>query len=94
MEKIKNNHFQFLSSLNPNCEAAKAGLERLEKIMKGIDPDEGEGEIEGEGEEYDEEQEQLEVFVFSFFFKYLKKLFLRFFFKKTKIRRKKFKKNF
>lgn len=45
------------TSLNPNCETAKIGLARLEKIMKGLDPD-----VEAE-EEYDEEDqtEQVEV---------------------------------
>jgi len=41
--------------LNPNCEIAKSGLERLEKLMKGTDPDAVEEERE---EEFAEEEEE------------------------------------
>jgi hypothetical protein len=35
-------------SLNPNSTAANAGLERLEKLMRGIDPDaeDSDGELD------------------------------------------------
>ncbi len=42
-------------SLNPNCDIAKVGLERLDKIMKGVDPD---AEEELEEDEYIEEGEE------------------------------------
>ena len=53
----------FLYSLNPNSEIAKKGLERLEKILKGLDPDKEEEEEEEEEEEYvqEEEDEEIEV---------------------------------
>ncbi len=42
-------------ALNPALESAKTGLERLEKLMKGGDPDE-------EGEVVEEEREDMEGF--------------------------------
>lgn len=35
-------------SLNPSCAKASRGLERLEKLMRGVDPDEDEGDMGGE----------------------------------------------
>jgi hypothetical protein len=43
-------HYHTAMSLNPLNEAARAGLERLEKAMRGVDPDDdgsGEGSLEG-----------------------------------------------
>jgi anaphase-promoting complex subunit 7 len=40
--------FHMAISLNPNSTAANAGLERLEKLMRGIDPDaeDSDGELD------------------------------------------------
>ncbi|CAN0013123.1 unnamed protein product [Choristocarpus tenellus] len=35
-------------SLNPSCTVATQGLERLEKLMRGVDPDADDGQEEGE----------------------------------------------
>jgi hypothetical protein len=40
--------FHAAISANPSSPAAAAGLERLEKLMRGIDPDDEEG-VGGEG---------------------------------------------
>ncbi|CAM9332755.1 unnamed protein product [Pylaiella littoralis] len=40
--------FHFAISLNPNCDKASQGLERLEKLMRGVDPDEDDAEA-GDG---------------------------------------------
>ena len=40
--------------MNPNSEIAKRGLERLERVMKGQDPD------KEEEEDDDEQQEEVE----------------------------------
>ena len=37
-------------SLNPSCAKAARGLERLEKLMRGVDPDEDEVSVAGDGE--------------------------------------------
>lgn len=39
----------FLHSLNPSCAKASRGLERLEKLMRGVDPDDEEGGGSGGG---------------------------------------------
>jgi anaphase-promoting complex subunit 7 len=39
-----------LASLSPNCTAALQGLDRLEKLMRGVDPDLEEDADDGEGE--------------------------------------------
>ncbi|KAJ7560047.1 hypothetical protein O6H91_04G111700 [Diphasiastrum complanatum] len=53
-------HYQAALSINPQNEAAKKGLERLEKQMKGVDPDALEQEEENEGEDVDADQEEVE----------------------------------
>lgn len=45
-------------SINPGNDAAKKGLERLEKQMKGVDPDALEEEEENEGEDADADAEE------------------------------------
>lgn len=47
-----------LASINPLNDAAKKGLERLEKQMKGVDPDALEEEEENEGEDADADAEE------------------------------------
>ena len=51
-------HYHPALSLAPGCEAAKVGLERLEKLMRGLDPDaeeEDDAEVsEDVGSEYDD----------------------------------------
>ena len=37
-------------SLNPTCAKAARGLERLEKLMRGVDPDEDEASVADDGE--------------------------------------------
>jgi anaphase-promoting complex subunit 7 len=54
-------HYNIALSLNPQSEIAKKGLERLEKIMKGMDPDHEEEEEEEEYAEEEEEEEEFEV---------------------------------
>lgn len=51
-------HYQSALSINPENDAAKKGLERLEKQMKGVDPDAIEEEEENEGEDVDAEAEE------------------------------------
>ncbi|CAM6100971.1 unnamed protein product [Calypogeia fissa] len=50
-------HYQTALSLNPSNEVAKKGLERLEKQMKGVDPDALEEEEDNEGEDADGDEE-------------------------------------
>ncbi|KAK8510870.1 hypothetical protein V6N13_091317 [Hibiscus sabdariffa] len=54
-------HYQSALRINPQNEAAKKGLERLEKQMKGVDPDAPEEEEENEVEDADAEQEEAEL---------------------------------
>ncbi|XP_021290696.1 anaphase-promoting complex subunit 7 [Herrania umbratica] len=54
-------HYQDALRINPQNEAAKKGLERLEKQMKGVDPDAPEEEEENEVEDVDGEQEETEL---------------------------------
>lgn len=53
-------HYQSALRINPQNEAAKKGLERLEKQMKGVDPDAPEEE-ENEVDDADAEQEEAEL---------------------------------
>ena len=53
--------FLIFVSLNPNSELAKKGLERLEKIIKGEDPDHEEEEEEEEEYVEQEEEEEEEI---------------------------------
>ncbi|AQK42220.1 Anaphase-promoting complex subunit 7 [Zea mays] len=46
-------HYQSALRINPQNEAAKNGLERLEKQMKGVDPDAPEDDEENEEEDVD-----------------------------------------
>ncbi|GAQ88945.1 hypothetical protein KFL_004720040 [Klebsormidium nitens] len=43
-------HFQIALAMNPRSKEAQAGLARLEKLMKGLDPDAEEDELEEEDE--------------------------------------------
>ncbi|XP_022722059.1 anaphase-promoting complex subunit 7-like isoform X2 [Durio zibethinus] len=54
-------HYQSALRINPQNEAAKKGLERLEKQMKGVDPDAPEEEEENEVEDADADQEETEL---------------------------------
>jgi len=47
-------HYHAALALNKNFEQAQVGLERLQKVIKGIDPD-AEEEEEGDDEEAEEE---------------------------------------
>ncbi|BBN12265.1 anaphase-promoting complex subunit 7 [Marchantia polymorpha subsp. ruderalis] len=51
-------HYQTALSINPLNEAAKKGLERLEKQMKGVDPDALDEEEDNEGEDADADAEE------------------------------------
>ncbi|XP_024362158.1 anaphase-promoting complex subunit 7 isoform X1 [Physcomitrium patens] len=51
-------HYQTALSINPANDAAKKGLERLEKQMKGVDPDALEEDEENEGEDPDADAEE------------------------------------
>ncbi|XP_057429582.1 anaphase-promoting complex subunit 7 [Lotus japonicus] len=53
-------HYQAALRLNPHNEAAKRGLERLEKQMKGVDPDAPE-EDEDDVEDADGDQDETEL---------------------------------
>lgn len=44
-------YFHTALAINPKSEDAKIGLERLEKLMRGIDPDKD--DVEGEGSDVD-----------------------------------------
>ncbi|CAN1164469.1 Anaphase-promoting complex subunit 7 [Linum perenne] len=54
-------HYQAALRLNCQNEAAKKGLERLEKQMKGVDPDAPEEDEENEVEDGDEEPDEIEL---------------------------------
>ncbi|KAF8387893.1 hypothetical protein HHK36_026555 [Tetracentron sinense] len=54
-------HYQAALRINPQCEAAKKGLERLEKQMKGVDPDAPEEDEENEVEDAEGDQEDAEL---------------------------------
>ncbi|XWS14034.1 hypothetical protein CRYUN_Cryun36dG0089200 [Craigia yunnanensis] len=54
-------HYQSALRINPQNEAANKGLERLEKQMKGVDPDAPEEEEENEVEDADADQEETEL---------------------------------
>ncbi|PSR92636.1 Anaphase-promoting complex subunit like [Actinidia chinensis var. chinensis] len=54
-------HYQAAQRINPQNEAAKKGLERLEKQMKGVDPDALEEEEENEVDDADGEQIETEL---------------------------------
>lgn len=54
-------HYQSALRLNPQNEAAKKGLERVEKQMKGMDPDAPEEDEENEVEDAEGEQEEAEL---------------------------------
>ncbi|KAL3675041.1 hypothetical protein R1sor_024989 [Riccia sorocarpa] len=51
-------HYQAALSMNPLNEPAKKGLERLEKQMKGVDPDALDDEEDNEGEDADADAEE------------------------------------
>ncbi|KAK4477881.1 hypothetical protein RD792_017146 [Penstemon davidsonii] len=55
-------HYQAALRINPQSEAAKKGLERLEKQMKGIDPDAPEEDEDNEVDDADgDDQEEAEI---------------------------------
>ncbi|KAK7303143.1 hypothetical protein RJT34_14044 [Clitoria ternatea] len=54
-------HYQAALRLNPQNEAAKRGLERLEKQMKGVDPDAPEEEEDNDVEDADGDQDETEL---------------------------------
>ncbi|XP_052312257.1 anaphase-promoting complex subunit 7 isoform X2 [Populus trichocarpa] len=54
-------HYQSALRINPQNEAAKKGLERLEKQMKGVDPDAPEEDEENEIEDADGDQEETDL---------------------------------
>ncbi|XP_050240151.1 anaphase-promoting complex subunit 7 [Quercus robur] len=54
-------HYQSALRINPQNEAAKKGLERLEKQMKGVDPDAPEEDEENEVEDADGDQEETDL---------------------------------
>ncbi|KAI8561591.1 hypothetical protein RHMOL_Rhmol04G0352100 [Rhododendron molle] len=54
-------HFQAALRINPQNEGAKKGLERLEKQMKGVDPDAPEEDEENEVEDADGDQIETEL---------------------------------
>lgn len=54
-------HYQAALRINPQNEAAKKGLDRLEKQMKGVDPDAPEEDEENEVDDADGEQEDSEL---------------------------------
>ncbi|KAI8009973.1 Anaphase-promoting complex subunit 7 [Camellia lanceoleosa] len=54
-------HYQAALRINPQNEAAKKGLERLEKQMKGVDPDAPEEDEENEVEDADGDQIEAEL---------------------------------
>jgi len=47
--------------INPQNEAAKKGLERLEKQMKGVDPDAPEEDEDNEADDIDADQDDAEL---------------------------------
>ncbi|PON88273.1 N-terminal acetyltransferase A, auxiliary subunit [Trema orientale] len=54
-------HYQAALRINPQNEAAKKGLERLEKQMKGVDPDAPEEDEENDVEDADADQEETDL---------------------------------
>ncbi|XP_010931597.1 anaphase-promoting complex subunit 7 isoform X2 [Elaeis guineensis] len=54
-------HYQAALRINPQNEAAKKGLDRLEKQMKGMDPDAPEDEEENEAEDAEGDHEETEL---------------------------------
>ncbi|KAF9678025.1 hypothetical protein SADUNF_Sadunf08G0168900 [Salix dunnii] len=54
-------HYQAALRINTQNEAAKKGLERLEKQMKGVDPDAPEEDEENEVEDADGDQEETDL---------------------------------
>lgn len=54
-------HYQAALRINPQNEAAKKGLERLEKQMKGVDPDAPEEDEENDVDDADGEPEEAEL---------------------------------
>ncbi|PKI41812.1 hypothetical protein CRG98_037812 [Punica granatum] len=54
-------HYQAALRINSQNEAAKKGLDRLEKQMKGVDPDAPEEDEENEVEEADGDVEETEL---------------------------------
>ncbi|RZC52469.1 hypothetical protein C5167_020899 [Papaver somniferum] len=60
-EKEALSHFQAAMRINPQNETAKKGLERLEKQMKGVDPDAPEEDEDNEVEDAEGEQEEAEL---------------------------------
>ncbi|CAN8317219.1 unnamed protein product [Cochlearia groenlandica] len=54
-------HYQAALRINPQCEAAKKGLDRLEKQMKGIDPDAADENDENDVEDVDGDTEEAEL---------------------------------
>ncbi|KAJ1261629.1 hypothetical protein BS78_09G045200 [Paspalum vaginatum] len=54
-------HYQSALRINPQNEAAKKGLERLEKQMKGVDPDAPEEDEENDADDIDGDQDDAEL---------------------------------
>ncbi|CAL4902937.1 unnamed protein product [Urochloa decumbens] len=54
-------HYQSALRINPQNEAAKKGLERLEKQMKGVDPDAPEEDEDNEADDIDADQDDAEL---------------------------------
>ncbi|KAL6608215.1 hypothetical protein ACP70R_041278 [Stipagrostis hirtigluma subsp. patula] len=54
-------HYQSALRINPQNEAAKKGLERLEKQMKGVDPDAPEEDEDNEADDIDADQDEAEL---------------------------------
>lgn len=54
-------HYQAALRINPQNEAAKKGLERLEKQMKGVDPDAPEEDEDNEVDDTEGDQEETEL---------------------------------
>jgi len=53
--------FLYSTMINPQNEAAKKGLERLEKQMKGVDPDAPEEDEDNEADDIDADQDDAEL---------------------------------
>ncbi|KAK9084140.1 hypothetical protein Scep_030611 [Stephania cephalantha] len=51
-------HYQAALRINPQSESAKKGLERLEKLMKGVDPDAPDEDEENDVDDADADQEE------------------------------------
>ncbi|WZY92002.1 hypothetical protein YC2023_064331 [Brassica napus] len=60
-------HYQAALRINPQNEAAKKGLDRLEKQMKGIDPDAADENDENDVEDVDGDTEEAELIEAWFF---------------------------